>query len=199
MMSEVGEKTTFGATIIRKEPSPADIQKPAPSHHLISNPSLDTLAPYSTAAAPEPEPAHTEDYDPTSNNPFSAFYTHPKTRTDIEISKSESKLHLPLYAHDLESGDASFSEPVPQIPAQLRRTDNMWPCAKSKEKTMMEKQRNKGCSPFSRLSRRQRFWAHILIAVIVAGAITGLAVGITKAVHGGVFKNSSDSSAPISR
>ena len=52
-------------------------------------------------------------------------------------------------------------------------------------------------SPFKRMSKRQKFWVKILIAVIVVGAITGLGIGITKAVGGGVFRTDSNSSAPI--
>lgn len=64
---------------------------------------------------------------------------------------------------------------------------------------MLEKQqKKKGCSPFNRMSKKQKFWVQALLAVLIVGAFTGLGLGISKAVGGGVFKNSQDSSAPIS-
>ena len=38
-----------------------------------------------------------------------------------------------------------------------------------------------------------------LIVLLLIGAITGLAIGISKAVGGGVFKTSSNSDAPIGK
>lgn len=52
-------------------------------------------------------------------------------------------------------------------------------------------------SPFRHMSKKQKFWVKVLIAIVIIGAITGLGVGITKAVGGGVFRTSSNSSAPI--
>lgn len=47
------------------------------------------------------------------------------------------------------------------------------------------------------MSKKQKIWIKVLVAVVVIGAITGLGIGITKAVGGGVFRTSSNSSAPI--
>lgn len=199
-MSDFNEKPTFGASIIRTEPSPNTLQKPKPPHLPLPKPSTDTLTLCSTITPSEPQPSKTEDYDPTSNNPFSAFYLHPTTRTSFEQARSESKLHLALYAHDLESGSrithASQSDPVPEVPSRV--DDKMWPCSKQREKTLLEKQRREGCTPFRRLTKKQKFWVQAVIAVVIVGAITGLGVGITKAVGGGVFKTEDNSSAPIS-
>lgn len=89
--------------------------------------------------------------------------------------------------------DAAGLEP----PVHAHNDDKVWPCSKAREKTLLARQRAKGCSPFSRLSKKQKFWVQVLIALIVIGAITGLGVGISKAVGGGVFKSSSNSNAPI--
>lgn len=62
---------------------------------------------------------------------------------------------------------------------------------------MMKSKEYNTYNPFKRMSKKQKFWSKILIAIIIVGAITGLGVGITKAVGGGVFRTSSDSSAPI--
>lgn len=88
---------------------------------------------------------------------------------------------------------------MPEPPGHVHKDDKVWPCSRTKEKTLLEKQqKKKGCSPFSRLSKKQKFWVQVLIALLVIGAFTGLGLGISKAVGGGVFKSSDNSSAPIS-
>ena len=198
-MSSMDEKPTIGASIIRTEPPPDPLLRPQPSHLLPYKPSLDSISPCSTNTAVESYTSKEEGYDLTSSNPFSVFYSHPRTRTSFEQAKSESNLHLPLYHHDLESGSrithASVAEPVPELP----RDDRVWPCSRSKERTLLAKQqKKKGCSPFRRFSKKQKFWVQALIALLIIGAFTGLGLGISKAVGGGVFKNSNNSSAPIS-
>ena len=40
-----------------------------------------------------------------------------------------------------------------------------------------------------RLTRRQRIWVKILIALIIVGAAVGIGVGVSRAVGSGVWKN----------
>lgn len=61
----------------------------------------------------------------------------------------------------------------------------------------MKSREHNSYSLFKRMSKKQKFWVKVLIAVVIVGAITGLGVGITKAVGGGVFRTSNNSSAPI--
>ena len=199
-MSDNNEKPIIGASIVRTEQK---LLRPQPSYHPTDKPSFTSISPCSTNIAVEAYAAKEGEYDPTSTNPFSAFYSHPRTRTSFEQAKSESNLHLPLYHHDLESGSkithASVADAAPDHPTHYHRDDKVWPCSRQKEKTLLEKQQSKkGCSPFSRMSKKQKFWVQAIIAVIIVGAFTGLGLGISKAVGGGVFKNSHDSSAPIS-
>ncbi len=201
-MSEFNEKPTFGASIIHKEQQPSSLLRPPPSHLPPSNPSFESISPCSTIADQYPPTKEGNDLDPVSLNPYSAFYSHPRTRTSFAQAKSESKINVALYSHDLESGsrithasiaDAASLEP----PNHAHRDDKVWPCSKTRERTLLAKQRANGCSPFSRLSRKQKFWVQVLIALVFIGAITGLGVGISKAVGGGVFKSSSNANAPI--
>ncbi len=62
---------------------------------------------------------------------------------------------------------------------------------------MLKSKEHSSFSPFKRMSKKQKFWVKVLIAIVIIGAITGLGVGITKAVGGGVFRTTSNSSAPI--
>ena len=196
-MSGLDEKPVIGASIIRIQQQPTSLLRPQPAHH---KPSFDSLSPSNTAV--DPYPIKSEEYDPTSSNPFSAFYSHPRTRTSVDQAKSESNLHLPLYNHDLEAGSrithASVADAVPEPPSHVHRDDKVWPCSRQKEKTLLEKQHERrGCSPFRRMSKKQKFWVQAVLAILIIGAFTGLGLGISKAVGGGVFKNSQDSSAPI--
>lgn len=199
-MTDYNEKPTFGATVIPKGQPQTNLLRPQPSH-LPPNPSFDSISPCSTYA--EQSPTKEGNYDPISLNPYSAFYAHPRTRTSFAQAKSESKINLGFYSNDLESGSrithASIADAAgPERPSHTHKDDNVWPCSKTREKTLLAKERAKGCSPFSRLSKKQKFCVQALIALIFIGAITGLAVGISKAVGGGVFKSASDSNAPIS-
>lgn len=199
-MTDYNEKPTFGATVIPQEQPQTTLLRPQPSH-LPPNPSFDSISPCSTYA--EQSPTKEENYDPISLNPHSAFYSHPRTRTSFAQAKSESKINLGIYSNDLESGSrithASIADAAgPERPTHKHKDDKVWPCSKTREKTLLARERAKGCSPFSRLSKKQKFCVQALIALIFIGAITGLAVGISKAVGGGVFKSASDSNAPIS-
>lgn len=201
-MAGVNEKPTFGASIIQKEPQSTTLLRPQPSHLPPNNPSFDSISPCSSNAEQYPSTKEEDDYDPISLNPYSAFYSHPRTRTSFAQAKSESKINVAIYSHDLESGSrithtSMVDDADPKPPIHAHKDDKVWPCSKTKEKTLLARQRAKGCSPFSRLSKKQKFWVQMLIALIVIGAITGLAVGISKAVGGGVFKSSSNSNAPI--
>ena len=49
--------------------------------------------------------------------------------------------------------------------------------------------KRRGGGPWSRLSKKQRILAHILIALIIVGGAVGIGVGISKAVGGGVWKS----------
>ena len=185
------EKNIVGAEVVHLQP-------PNPSHNnsltKIESISNSTLYPSS-----EYDAASREDYPPTSDHPFSPFYSHPTTRTSLEQKKSESRVRFQLYEHDLESG-SRVTQFTQKEPAQHCHTDDaVWPCDKFRKQheAMLKSKRHNSCSPFNRLSKKQRFWVKILLAIVVIGAITGLGVGITKAVGGGVFRTSSNSSAPI--
>lgn len=184
------EKPVVGATVVHLEPP----TKPG----LETKHSFDTISPCSTNLA---EGFNKGDYDPTSHHPFSAFYSHPTTRTSLEQARSQSKIHLAVYQHDLESGSRiTQTEILPESPAHHHKEDDkVWPCAEQLRKKQEEARlrKSRGCSPFRRLSKRQKIVVHIIIALFLIGAITGLGVGISKAVGGGVFRTTNNTNAPI--
>ena len=186
------DRPVAGAEVVHLQP-PTN-----PSHNntltKINTTSNSTLYPSS-----EYDPASKEDYTPSSEHPFSPFYSHPATRTSLEQKKSESKVRFQLYEHDLESG-SRVTQSSRNDPAQHRHTDDaVWPSDKvrKEQEAMVKSKEHSSYSPFKHLSRKQKVWVKILIAVVIVGAITGLGVGITKAVGGGVFRTDSNSSAPI--
>ena len=184
------EKPIIGASIVRLEP---------PTQPSLENkPSFDTLSPCSTDLAEAPTK---DDYDPTSNHPFSAFYSHPTTRTSFQQARSQSKIHLDVYQQDVESGSRiTQTEKLSDGRLHHRKEDdNVWPCAEQLRKKQEQARLGNGraCNPLRRLTKKQKTAVHILIALFLIGAITGLGVGISKAVGGGVFRTTNNSNAPI--
>ena len=172
------------------------LQPPTNPFHKNTLTKINTTSNSTLSPSSEYDHNSKEDYTPSSDHPFSPFYSHPATRTSLEQKKSESKVRFQLYEHDLESGSrvtqSSRNEPA-------HTDDAVWPSDKvrKQQEAMAKSNEHSSYSPFKHMSRKQKFWVKILIAVVIVGAITGLGVGITKAVGGGVFRTNSDSSAPI--
>lgn len=181
-----------GAGAVHLEPPP----NPSHSHSLTKIESSSNSTLYLPS---EHDPASRDDYPPSSDHPFSPFYSHPATRTSLEQKKSESKVRFQLYEHDLEAGSRA-TQFTPNESAQHGHPDDqVWPSDKvrKQQEAMVRSKKHGSYSPFKRMNKKQKFWVKVLIAVVIVGAITGLGVGITKAVGGGVFRTSSNSSAPI--
>ena len=151
-----------------------------------SKPSLDNVSSDSTLAPISGQATPTEEYDGTSQHPFSAFYLHPTTRTSLEQYKSESKDHLKVYEHDLEAGSQTFSSSESPRPAK----GCGGACRTKMGHQNLCTQRSQGrWSPFRNLSKRQFLFVKILIALFILGAAVGIGIGISKAVGVGVWKN----------
>ena len=170
----IGEKSPFGAQVVGHDPN-------LPHAPLTTVDSVGS----SFGPAVEQHPTSKEDYNPTSQHPFSAFYSHPRTRTSFEQANSESKTHIRIYQHDLETGSRltqateSYSTP--------KKDCRVWPNSGQAQKEHLAMQcKKQGCSPFSRLSNKQKFWLKIIIGLVLVGAIVGLSVGISKAVGGSI-------------
>lgn len=180
-----------GAEVVHLQPPP----------NLSHSNSLTKVVSVSNSTYPSSEydPTSRDDHPSSSDHPFSPFYSHPITRTSLEQKKSESKVRFALYEHDLEAG-SRLTQTTQTEPAQHCHTDDaVWPSEKvrKQQQAMVTSKEHSSYSPFKRLSKKQKFWVQVLIAIVIVGAITGLGIGITKAVGGGVFRTSSNSSAPI--
>ena len=178
------EKNVVGAQVVHLEPPPKlsynnTLAKP----ESISNSTLYPSSEYDATSR--------DDYPPSSDHPFSPFYSHPTTRTSLEQKKSESKVRFQIYEHDLEAGSrvTQFTQPEPA--QQCHTDDTVWPSSKVRKQheAMVKSMEHHSYSPFKRMSKMQKFWVQAFIGIVIIGAITGLGVGITKAT-------SSNSSAP---
>ncbi|KAL9099126.1 MAG: hypothetical protein Q9163_005333 [Psora crenata] len=171
----------------------------------FSKPSIESITttlqptPSEQASATTPK----EDYDPTSSHPFSAFYSHPTTRTSLEQRNSESRVNIKIYDQDLESGSRSTQQPSSHghfTPWKARKQEcTMWPStSKQLEKAHPAKtaRGSSTCGPYRRLSKTQKLCIKVCLAILIVGAATGLGIGISKAVGSGVWK-SNNSQAPI--
>ncbi|MCJ1455584.1 hypothetical protein MMC28_005939 [Mycoblastus sanguinarius] len=182
------EKPTIGAEVIHLEPNP--------SHTCLTT--IDSVSNSSLGPTLDQQSTSKEDYDPISSHPFSAFYSHPTTRTSFEQAKSQSKVHIQIYQHDLETG-SHLVYPTESRDQTLKKKGCKNLCQMQKEQLGKERKRKMGCfgcSPFRKLSKKQRSSVQALIALILIGAIVGLSVGISKAVGGGINKTQGDQ-API--
>lgn len=173
------EKTAVGAHVVQPD-------FPRKSSLLtLPKPSLDNASSRSSLAPSCEQATPAEDYDGTSQHPFSAFYLHPTTRTSLEQHKSESKDHLKVYEHDLEAGSQTFSSS--ETPRPTKGCGGA--CRTKMGHQNLCLQQTKRWSLFRNLSKTQILLVKILIALFIVGAAVGIGIGISKAVGAGVWKN----------
>ncbi|KAI4166806.1 MAG: hypothetical protein LQ343_007746 [Gyalolechia ehrenbergii] len=153
------------------------------ANHATSNPSMDA-----PSLLPTPNPS--DDYDPTPTDPFSPFYSHARA------SESSRRLHpIPSNANekDLEKGITIHTNPVrstQSLPSHPNNTHKPSLLCKSEARNQ-----RRGCFP--NLTKKQRIAVHMLIALLFVGAVTGLGVGVSKAMGTGIWKGENAASAGI--
>lgn len=190
-MSTVSEKPITGVEIIHPQVTTTPkIQRPLLS---VQQPSDDGVSGQAITETVSRFPTPSEEYDPTSTHPFSAFYSHPTTRTSFEQLKHASKTHIAVYTHNLESGTLVRASSEPPT---SNKECTVWPGKLQLQRKNLLMEKRRGCSPWRNLTKKQKLWAQILIAFIIIGAAVGIGVGISKAVGGGVWK-SNNSQTPI--
>lgn len=149
-------------------------------------------------------------------SPFSPFYSPNPTRYSLEKNKSESKQNINVipvtsYDTDVEAGltpqrTTNTCGGKMSLLQSKSRGDiecTVWPGqnALKQKKKAMRRERGKHlmcCGWMSSLSRKNRIYAKILIALIIVGIAIGVGVGISRSVGGGVWKNKDNANAPIS-
>ena len=172
--------TVFGAEVIHHGP----LSKSHISTLASEKPSMESLSSaFATPATEHPPMPNT--YDPVSSNPCSAFYSHPTTRTSFEQRKSESKVNIQVYHHDLESG----ARVAHSMYASGNEKNPVWPCKSQLLRQESEMRRSRTCGPFKSMTKKQKLITQILLALLVIGAVFGLGIGVAKATNSGIYKN----------
>jgi len=120
-------------------------------------------------------------------------------------AKNESKQHINVYDTDVEACLTPQKTTASGGSSKLLKNKtkgfedcSMWPGQRAmqmKKKAMKRDSAMCGC--WGGLSNKTRMVIKILIAVFVTGAAVGIGVGVSKAVGGGVWKNSQAVNAPI--
>ena len=180
------EKAPIGAQVVR-----AETLKPSNNHLALPNASMDNVSSRSLTQSEIATPL--EEYDPTSSHPFSAFYSHPTTRTSFEQAKSESRVNIKVYEQDLEA--QSINPSTKEIAINVKEC-KVWPSAKSQYCNKNLGSVKQGRNPLKNLSKKQALLLKILIALFIIGVAIGLGIGISKAVGSGIWKNN-NSQRPI--
>jgi hypothetical protein len=172
------EKTTFGAVIVERSSSPVAPKTPQPQS-LRLQPSKETardspLTPRSAISTPGNEP----------QNPFSAFYTHSQAATETDLKPP------PMYKHDVESHVHLAST---KSNVETTKDCTMWPSRATLKQRAIQEKTAKSWNPLCRLTKKQKFAAHIVIALVIIGAAVGIGVGVSRAVGGGVWSGQGQS------
>lgn len=168
--TELPTQPVVGATIIH-EPS----ETPRQNNHLrAESQNALTTSPTITSLAQGPG-----EFDPhVGAKPCSPFYSHDINNNSLEFLKNESTITAQRYgSNDLESG-------TPSTP-QKRSLEVHGRCQQSK----LWIQKKRRCDCMSSLTKRQRLYVKLVLALFIVGAMIGIAMGITVAVGGGVWKS----------
>ncbi|KAL9037020.1 MAG: hypothetical protein Q9180_003964 [Flavoplaca navasiana] len=198
-------KPTIGASvqpIASQNTSESDLPvQQAPFHN---NPSATSLP----APTPNTE-VEAETYDPTSTDPFSPFYSHARA------SESRSRLHTrsstaqdPI---DLEKGHhtgvtisnvlsnesaAPYTNYTNNINTSHQQGNQLSSKCQNKQSLLCRSEAKNAQGWWRNLSKRQKVLVHVLIALVFVGAVTGLGLGVSKAMGTGIWKTDS-ASQPI--
>ena len=156
----------------------------------------------------------------TDLNPFSPFYNPSPTRLSLDASKSESRRMPPpapitttttptanAYDTDLEAASTPPMSAcsLDKSPMKACADENfhctVWPSARAmklKKKAMRrEKSRYMLCGWMASLGRPTRITIKVIMALGLLAAAVGIAIGISKAVGGGVWRSKQDTNAPL--
>lgn len=120
---------------------------------------------------------------------------------------SSSKQNIPLYDTDVEA--CLTPQQTTKSGALLSKSKTsatqectVWPGQqqmKRKKKAMKHDRMSRGiCGCMAGFDRKTRIWIKVLIALIVVALAVGVGVGISRAVGGGVWKNSQSTNTAIS-
>ncbi|KAB8069889.1 hypothetical protein BDV29DRAFT_43510 [Aspergillus leporis] len=149
-----------------------DEKRTASTEGLTAVPETEALVPPSSNPSPAPE------FDPTVGaKPYSPFYRHatlPHSATErLTVQTKDSTLH-PNSVNDIEIGADPFRS---SADSGVRRGSKLW------------KQKKRHCDWLRGLTKGQKMAVKGVIAILTVGTMVAIALGITAAVGGGVWKS----------
>jgi hypothetical protein len=203
-MSAIDEKSaTVPTANVLTLSRPANSRQP--SNQSLSV--LDTIADVdSTHSLCPTQNSHNENSFERETSPLSPFYNPAPTRYSLEAQKSESRQNINVinsfYDTDVEALTPNTTRNAGLFKSKSGNPEcTVWPGQRALEmkKKAARKERNKHglCGCMAGLHRRTKISIQALIVLVIIGAVVGIGVGVSKAVGGGVWKNSSNSNAPI--
>jgi hypothetical protein len=173
-MSTASEE--FGARVIHHRPSspmkhPIDGESETPTQSLLPPPQGPKMLSPAVTVHSLPE----IDFDPhVGAKPCSPFYRHRGPADSLTQLKIEAQItERSADSNDLERGQC-------MSPGDLQK-----PCSAK----LWARKRHSRFNLLRNLSQRQKFVVKLVIALLVLGTMVGIALGITAAVHGGVWKS----------
>lgn len=164
------ETTIVGARVVTRLTDGANDGE----HSIAMPPAVDALPSANTQTSHSTD--EVPDFDPTIGaKPFSPFYRHATTKPSEEHLKAEVKITSREYAsQDLESGGRSSYKQSMDINT---RTSKLWVTDK------------RHCGWMDSMSKKQKIAVKVFLAVLIIGGMIGIALGITAAVGGGVWRS----------
>jgi hypothetical protein len=157
-----------------------------------------------------------DDYQEKLVPPHSPFYQHPPASHEripgnLQITPSKMKSQtLGVYEKDLESGPATplstnneLNPFTSKVSIGANQECTMWPSRKTLEQNRLAERKQKHGRRALGFANLRHWWATAspkqkwllrgLLAFFVIGAIVAIAVGVTNAVHGGVYSGNGQS------
>ncbi|KAI9648421.1 hypothetical protein NHQ30_003055 [Ciborinia camelliae] len=201
MSSPVDEKSTLVGTNV------AAIDRPTPSRAQSNQSVLSTIEDVDSTHSLSPTQTRYEKSSLSQEaSPFSPFYNPNPTRYSLEAQKSSSKQNFTLYDTDVEAGltpqQTTKSGGLLKAKTAATQECTVWPGQKQmkrKKKAMKRDRISAGvCGCMAGFDRKTRIWIKVLIALVVVALAVGVGVGISRAVGGGVWKNSQSTNSAIS-
>jgi hypothetical protein len=136
-------------------------------------------------------PSQSSEFDPCFNARFtSPFYDHDTPRLSSDGVVKNNKAGVAAVAAAAATTTATTTTtaaPLYTLPTQNSSTSTLKNKTKKKQPCMTKPRQ--GSRWWAAMSPKQKLVCKLLLAIILVGAIVGLAVGITKRVGGGVVKS----------
>ncbi|KAI4199592.1 MAG: hypothetical protein LQ350_004545 [Teloschistes chrysophthalmus] len=194
--------------------------KPSYNPHNVhlSTPSLAKSQPTTPPVIEEEE----ETYDPTSTDPFSPFYCHTRaSESRCSRLNSRSQSRSQSYTHSrsqsyTHTSPSNRQQPPPEYrekdlekginittnPVAAKSNTSLPPtrpklCNKNQQSLLCKSEAKKEGGWWRKMSKRRKLVVQAALAVLIVGAVTGLGIGVSKAMGTGVWKNNNTASSGI--